>query len=190
MILAVAYADCDKLNDWHTYEQTVRVDRRFYWDVRDWMDETSYDYYDPVCEKALITIRENERSTGKVIDDKDKEILIKAARLSSKPKDRKFRLRKFERIFIAWTRQQEAAKDGKEYDPLKDEEVYLTERDFMMYYEDIAAMSRHNGSDVNIEKMPFFQEARTAIPDGKKWNLVNPMEKPNWQCCITANIYI
>ena len=179
--------DRDKLNDWHTYEQTVRVDRRFYWDVRDWMNETSYDYYDPVREKALITIREKERSTGKVIDDKDKEKLIKAARLSSEQKVRRFRLRKFERIFIAWTRKQEAAKDGKGYDPLKDEEVYLTERDFMMYYEDIAVMSRHNPPDVNIEKMPFFQEARKAIPEEEKWNLVDndDVSDPEYMSAMT-----
>lgn len=37
----------DNLNDWHTPERCVKVDRRFFMDVRDWIVESSYDFYDP-----------------------------------------------------------------------------------------------------------------------------------------------
>lgn len=48
-------------------------------------------------------------------------------------------------------------------------------------------MSRHNGSDVNIEKMPFFQEARTAIPEEEKWKLVDndDVSDPEYMSAMT-----
>lgn len=40
----------DDLNNWHSPEKTVVVDRAWFWDVRDWVVETSYDFYDPMRE--------------------------------------------------------------------------------------------------------------------------------------------
>lgn len=62
----------EMLNDWHSEEKCLKVDRRWFWDVRDWIDESSYDFYDPAREKALISIRETERSENRVIDAKVK----------------------------------------------------------------------------------------------------------------------
>ena len=43
-------------------------------DVRDWFVESSYDFFDPSRERALITIREHERSKGEVICNRNQLI--------------------------------------------------------------------------------------------------------------------
>ena len=157
------------LNDWHSMEKASLEDRRWFWDVRDWMVESSYEFYDPIREKALRTIREAERSEGRVINDRDKKELIKAARLSAGPQSKQLRLRKFERIIGAWLRKKEAEAKGDAYDPLKDEELFLQQRDFDMYYHDLAALSRNEEDHSKIKQFPFYEQAREAIPNESEW---------------------
>ena len=145
------------------------MNRRWFWDVRDWMVESSYDFYDPIREKALRTIRETERSEERVINDRDKKELIKVARLSAGPQDKQLRLRKFERITGAWLRKKEADAKGEAYDPLKDEELFLQQRDFDMYYQDLAALSRNEKDHSKVKQFPFYEQAREAIPNESDW---------------------
>jgi len=159
------------LNDWHCQEKTTPVDRRWFWDVRDWFVESDYDYYDPVREKTLVTIRETERSEGRVIADNVKEDAIKFARLNAGPREKRFRLRKVERISIAWKRNNEAEAKGLEYDPMKDAELFLQQRDFDMYFQDLAALSRNAQVHDAIVKFPFYDQARKAIPNHHEWEV-------------------
>lgn len=161
----------EMLNDWHSAEKATSVDRRWFWNVRDWFVESSYEFYDPVRETVLRTIREVERSEDRVISDSDKKEAIKAARLSSGPRDKHLRIRKFERIFIAWTRKKEAEERNETYDPLQDEELFLQQRDFDMYYQDLAAISRNEEDHGKVRTFPFYEEARKAIPDEKDWKV-------------------
>lgn len=168
LILGPIIVDRNNLNDWHTPEKTVNVDRRFFMDVRDWVVESSYDYYDPVREKAMRIIREEERSSDCIISDDKKQKIIKAARLAEEPKGRLLRLHKFHRIKIAWFRLKEAEEKDKEYNPLLDEELFLREENFHKYYEDLANLAKYQ--DVpEIEKFPFYKEARAYIPDSSRW---------------------
>ena len=164
----------EMLNDWHSSEKSSAVDRRWFWNVRDWFDESSYEFYDPAKEKALITIREKERSEDRVFSDSDKEEGIKVARLAAGPRDKQLRIRKFERILVAWKRKNEAEESGEVYDPLADEELFLQQRDFDMYYQDIAAISRIRSEHGKVRKFPFYDEARKAIPDEKEWKAQEP----------------
>lgn len=159
----------EMLNDWHASEKTSVVDRRWFWNVRDWIDESSYDFYDPARENALITIREIERSEDRVIDDRSKAKIIKAARLAAGPQGKMLRIRKMERIYIAWIRIKEAEEKGESYEPLKDEDLFLQQKDFDMYYHDLAALSRTEDHHDEESKFPFYEEARKAIPDESMW---------------------
>ena len=159
----------EMLNDWHSVEKSVTVDRRWFWNVRDWFVESSYEFYDPARETALRTIWEMERSEDRVISESDKQEAIKVARLSAGPRDKHLRIRKFERIFIAWTRKKEAEERNEAYDPLQDEELFLQQRDFDMYYQDLAAISRDEENHSKVRKFPFYEEARKAIPDENEW---------------------
>lgn len=161
----------EMLNNWQFMEKASLVDRRWFWDVRDWMVESSYDFHDPIREKALRTIRETERSEERVINDRDKKELIKVARLSAGPQHQQLRLRKFERIICAWLRIKEAEAKGEAYDPLKDEELFLQQRDFDMYYKDLAALSRDEEDHSKIKQFPFYEQAREAIPDESDWSV-------------------
>ena len=156
------------LNDWHQQEKETIVDRRWFWDVRDWIDETSYDYYDPAREQALLVTREGERHLDRPIPDDGKDLLIKARRLVVKPKQKVLRLRKLSRIACADFRRKEAEKCGEKYDPLSDEELFLSENDFRKYYEDLAQMAQ-DGNLEAAQHMPFYNEARKSIPDNKAW---------------------
>ena len=158
----------EKLNDWQGPEKTTMVDRRWFWNVRDWIVETSHNFYDPVREKVLIDIREQERSTDKVISTYKKEQAIKAARLAEPPKERRCILHKFYRIFAAWQRVKEADERGETYNPLKDEEVFLSEADFHKYYTDLANLSKYH-SESNISEFPFYENAREYIADDARW---------------------
>ena len=162
----------EMLNDWRSHEKSTTVDRRWFWNVRDWFVESSYEFYDPAREKALINIRELERSEDRVISDSDKRVAIKAARLSAGPRDGHLRIRKFERIFVAWMRKCEAEERGQAYNPLQDEEVFLQQRDFDMYYQDLAAISRDSiDGHENVKRFPFYEQARMAIPNEKDWEV-------------------
>lgn len=159
----------EMLNDWHSPEKSSTVDRRWFWNVRDWIVESSYEYYDPAREKALILIREEERSRGAVISDKDKAVAIEVAHLAHGFPPVLCRLRKMERIFGAWCRLNEAKEKGETYDPLADEELFLCQRDFDMYYKDLAALSKNMGKESSVEKLPFYEQARQAIPADEEW---------------------
>lgn len=159
----------EMLNDWHSPEQTSKVDRRWFWNVRDWIDESSYDFYDPTRENALITIRETERSEDRVIDDRSKAKVIKVARLAAGPQGKMLRIHKLERIYIAWIRIKEAEEKGEPYEPLKDEDLFLQQRDFDLYYHDLAALSRTEDHHDDVAKFPFYEEARKAIPEEGMW---------------------
>lgn len=159
----------EMLNDSHAPEKSTRVDRRWFWNVRDWIDESSYDFYDPAREEALRIIREKERSEDRVIDDKTKSEAIKVARLKRGPQGKQIRLRKLGRITAAWLRKKEAEEREEAYDPLTDEELFLQQRDFDMYYQDLATLTRHLGDLGKMSFFPFFEQARKAIPDEREW---------------------
>lgn len=167
----------EMLNDWHDSEKSTRVDRRWFWNVCDWFVESSYDYCDPAREETLRIIREKERSEDRVIDDKTKAEAIKVARLKMSPKGKQFRLRKLERITAAWLRKNEAEEKGEAYEPLNDEELFLQQRDFDMYYQDLAALSRYEGGQGKISQFPFYEQARKAIPDEREWTWEEDDEK-------------
>lgn len=167
----------EMLNGWKNPEKSVTVNRRWFWDVRDWFVESSYEFYDPAKEKVLITIREEERSEGKVIDDKIKEEAIKVGRLKYGPKETQLRIRKMERIYCAWIRKKEAEEKGEEYDPLKDEDLFLQQRDFDLYYHDLAIISQHEEYHDTVSKFPFYELARQAIPDEREWNVRKTQEE-------------
>lgn len=128
-----------------------------------------YEYHDPARETALRTIREMERSEDRVISESDKQEAIKVARLSAGARDKHLRIRKCERIFIACTRKKEAEEKNEAYDPLQDEELFLQPRDFDMYYQNLAAISRDEENHSKVRKFPFYEEARKAIPDENEW---------------------
>lgn len=163
----------ENLNDWHSEERSITVDRRWFWNVRDWMVETSYDYYDPVREKTLRTIREKERTDDMVLDDKLKTEAIKVARIASGPQRKLLRLHKMDRMYVAWMRQKEAVKKGEAYDPLQDEEIFLQQKDFDLYYQDLARMSHNEEFHDEVPKFPFYEEARKAIPDDSEWEVAH-----------------
>lgn len=161
----------EMLNDWHSEEKSLKVDRRWFWDVRDWIDESSYDFYDPAREKALISIRETERSENRVIDAKVKAEAIKVERLTMGPQGKILRIRKLPRIFGAWMRKKEAEEKGVAYDPLNDEDMFLQQRDFDQYYHDLAALSRDPEHHSDIVEFPFYKEARMAISNESDWEV-------------------
>lgn len=161
----------EMLNDWHSEEKCLKVDRRWFWDVRDWIDESSYDFYDPAREKALISIRETERSENRVIDAKVKAEAIKVERLTMGPQGKILRIRKLPRIFGAWMRKKEAEEKGVAYDPLNDEDMFLQQRDFDQYYHDLAALSRDPEHHSDIVEFPFYKEARMAISNERDWEV-------------------
>lgn len=158
----------EQLNDWHSPEKTTKVDRRWFWNVRDWIVETSHGFYDPVREKVLINIREQERSMDEVVSAYKKEQAIKAARLAEPPKEKRCVLHKFHRIFAAWYRMKEADEKGETYNPLNDEELFLSEMDFHKYYKDLANLSKQD-SDVRISEFPFYEKARVYMDDDALW---------------------
>lgn len=168
LVLGPIIVDRNNLNDWHAPEKSVKVNRRFFMDVRDWIVETSYEYYDPIREEVLRRIREQERSKDCVISDYKKQMDIKTARLTAEPQGRQLRLHKFERICIAWSKLQDAKKKEDVYDPLCDEDLFLTETNFHKYYEDLANYSKY--FDVpNIKEFPFYEEARLYVADEERW---------------------
>lgn len=167
----------EMLNDWLSLEKSTQVDRRWFWDVRDWLVESSYDYYDPAREHALRAVREKERSENAVIENEVKTEAIKISRLKVGPRKKLLRLRKLERITVAWLRKSEAEDKSEVYDPLKDEALFLQQRDFDMYYQDLAALSRNEGDQSKITLFPFYEQARIAIPDEREWAFQNEEEE-------------
>lgn len=161
----------DDLNDWHTPEKSVVVDRAWFWDVRDWFVETSYDFYDPMCEKVLIELREKERSEGKAVSDKLKADAVKMAKFASGPKSTLLKLHKMVRIYGAWERMKKAKEDGESYDPLKDDELFLRQKDFDLYFKDLARFSRNDEYHDVIAEFPFYAEAIKAIADDREWEV-------------------
>lgn len=169
----------DNLCDWSKEEKSEDVDRRWFWDVRDWFVASSYQYRDPVRERALRIIRENERSTGNIMSKDDKDAAIKLARVSSGPQnERLYTFHKMERITGAFLREKEAREKGYDYDPLADDDLFLTEKDFQLYYEDLAKYARGTG-DKRVKEFPYYKEARDAIKDEKQWRYVKNHDEKN-----------
>lgn len=127
--------------------------------------------------EPLLAIREKEREEGRTLDQY-KKIGIDVARLSTPPKRKLYRLRKLDRIYAAWVRLKEAKEKGEDYDPLKDEQLFITEQDFSKYYYDLAIFSKSGQYD-RIEEFPFYEEARKAIPDNKEWETTEEVEDPD-----------
>lgn len=169
----------DNLNDWHSPEKSVIVDRAWFWDVRDWFVETSYDFYDPMHEKALTTLREKERSEGRGFSDKMKADAVKIAKIAGGPKSTMFKLHKMERIYGAWERMKKAKEDGKIYDPLKDDELFLRQKDFDLYFKDLARFSRNDEYHDIVAEFPFYAEARRAIADEREWDVSDMDDCPD-----------
>ena len=161
----------EMLNDWHSEEKSLKVNRRWFWDVRDWIDESYYDFYDPAREKALISIREIERSENRVIDAQVKAEAIKVERLTMGPQEKMLRIRKLPLILGVWMRKKEAEEKGVAYDPLNDEDMFLQQRDFDQYYHDLAALSRDPEHHSDIVEFPFYKEARMAISNERDWEV-------------------
>lgn len=163
----------DYLCDWRSEEKSEEVGRRWFWDVRDWFVSSSYQYRNPVRERALRIIREHERSTGEVVANETKETAIKLAMVSAGPqRESLYTFHKMVRITGAYLRGKEAEKEGHDYDPLADEDLFLTERDFQLYYEDLARYARGTG-DERVKEFPYYQEAREAIKDDALWRCDN-----------------
>lgn len=169
----------DNLNDWHSPEKSVIVDRAWFWNVRDWFVETSYDFYDPMHEKALTTLREKERSEGRGFSDKMKADAVKIAKIAGGPKSTMFKLHKMERIYGAWERMKKAKEDGKIYDPLKDDELFLRQKDFDLYFKDLARFSRNDEYHDIVAEFPFYAEARRAIADEREWEVSDMDDCPD-----------
>lgn len=107
-----------------------------------------------------------------LVNDVEKRTAIKVGRLQVGPQGRQYRIRKLERMFGVWMRKKEAEEKGFEYDPLKDDDFILQQRDFDMYYKDLAALSRIKEQHDVVPKFPFYEEARQAIPDEREWDIV------------------
>ena len=93
------------------------------------------------------------------------------ARIKAGPQGKQFRLRKLERISAAWMKKKHAEEKGEEYDPLHDEELFLQQRDFNMYYKDLAALSQLEEHHDHVPEMPFYEEARKVISDDNEWKV-------------------
>ena len=158
----------EMLNNWQGIEKEQEVDRQWFWSVRDWIIDTDYDFYDPAREQALLIVRERERNTNRALSEEAKDICIKARRLVTGPRDYGIRLRKFYRISIASMRKEESLQNGTEYDPLKDEELYLNDNDFLKYYNDLAALSRE-GYEKEVMSAPFYKEAKQTLQNPDAW---------------------
>ena len=157
--------DTTKLNTWKKDEVVLPEDRRCFMDMRDWIVETSYQYYDPPREQALLLIRENERSEGRILKAEEREMLIKARRLVYGPVPKLLTVRKACRFQIAAVKKREAEEKGKIYNPLQDEELFLTAQDFQNYYADLLNIAQE-GHDVS--SFPFYDEAQKTFPNEKR----------------------
>ena len=74
-----------------------------------------------------------------------------------------------ERIYGAWQRLKKAEGDGKSYDPLKDDELFLRQKDFDLYFLDLARLSKNDEYHDKVPEFPFYAEARKAITDEIEW---------------------
>ncbi len=156
----------EMLNTWQAEEKITKVDRRFFWDVRDWIDDIHRAAYDPPREMAEIQIREEERRLDRALTDEAKELMIKVARLAHPALETRINFRKMNRFFIADIRRKEAESRGESYDILADEEVFLSPKNVSDYFADLSEAAQ---CGVDVTNMPFYDEARRAIPDDAKW---------------------
>lgn len=159
--------DRGMLNDWSSPEKAINVNRRFFWDVRDWIVETHQKNYDPPREEALLLLREEERHADREIADNEKrDLLIKVARLAHPALGRRVVFRKLYRFFIADMRRKEAEARGESYDILADEDLFLSEKNIADYYSDLSEGAQ---CGYDVSNFPFYAEARKEIPDENKW---------------------
>lgn len=152
------------LNDWKNDISIEEVCRRWMLNIKDYLIDSSYDYFDPHREQALLLVREHERTYDRRVPTEIKEIAIKAKRVSVDPSiyfEKRMRLRKARRIFIGYFKQIDFQSKGIAYDPLQDEELALIPEDYTKYYYDLAKLET-TGED--ICKYPYVEEARKVVP--------------------------
>ena len=138
MKIASLQIKLEDLQDWSIAPKPyIQISRRDFWDVRDWLVQTSYEYYDPYRERVLREIREKERSEDRVISEGVKALGIDMAHSMAGPLPKNGRIRKMDRVLAALKREMDATAKGEPYDKLNDEELFLQQSDFDNFYSDI-----------------------------------------------------
>lgn len=153
------------LNNWKNDVKIEEVDKRWMLNMKDYLIDLSYDYFDPHREQALLLIREQERTTNTCVSDEIKDIAIKTSRLAGDPSiyfQKQQRIRKGTKIFIEYFKEKENQSKGINYDPLKDEELALTPKDYTKYYYNLARLES-DGED--ISNFPYVDIARKVVPE-------------------------
>lgn len=145
----------EMLNDWHSEEKCTTINRRQFWDVRDFIVDQTFDHFDPPFEEAMKIFRQQTRHTGQILAPDDREMLIKVGRLSHKPVEKPIRIRKLYRFLAAKYFADEAAKVKQRYDIFADERVFLTPKDMDNYLHDLAASGL---SIAELRRFPFIDE--------------------------------
>lgn len=166
----------EQLNTWKSEEKFIKVDRRFFWNVRDWIEDIHRLAYDPPREMAEIQIREEERHLDSPLSDDQKDLLINVARLAHPNFDKPVTFRKMRRFFIADLRRKEALAKGEDYDILADDEVFLSQKNVSDYFEDLSEAAQ---CGIDVRKMPFYDDARKAISADEKWEPCKEIPFPN-----------
>lgn len=160
----------DMLNDWHSGEKCATIDRRQFWDARDFVVNQAFDHYNPPFEEAMKILRQQSRHSGQTLSPDARELAIKVSRLSRKPIVKPTRIRKLYRFFAAKHFADEAVKDGKKYDIFADERVFLTPKDMDNYLHDLAVTGL---SVAELQRFPFvdenkIKELRKFIPHNEE----------------------
>lgn len=158
----------EQLNNWQTPEKVITVDRRWFWNVRDWVKDLDFAYRDSIRGFVIAEIREYERTQNKPFSKQEIDRRIKQKRLETSSNNKLLRLRKADRIATAYERTIEAKENGEVYDPFTDEEIFITPQDMHNYFEDLAGIARYEGLEA-VQNLPYYEEARAALPDADKW---------------------
>lgn len=104
---------------------------------------------------------------------------VKIAKIAGGPKSTMFKLHKMGRIYGAWLRLKEAEETGNSYDPLKDDELFLRQKDFDLYFKDLARFSRNDEYHDIVAEFPFYAEAKRAIADEREWEVLDIDDCPD-----------
>lgn len=126
------------LQSWHKdVTPHKQITRKTFWSIRDYIIDSAYENFSPSRENRLLNIREYERHIGKALDTETKGLLMEV--LSSDEEPLYYcRIPKFSRVLAALMRQKEADEKHEDYDPLKDEELFLNQKDFDNFDESIS----------------------------------------------------
>jgi len=156
-----------QLNDWRSQEHEVISTRRYFFDVRDWLTDSSYEYQDPAREKALLIAREQERTSGKAFSQKELDIAIRTSRIAHPELDvPHIHIRKLYRVFVADYKRKKAVETGKAYNFMEDKDIFLTEKNMHDYFEDLASTAQKG---IDVTSFPFYKEAREYITNEESW---------------------